>query len=82
MLLAFICFTFMSLSGSTEALTDRGREGLHCLLRRRLSAVQAQQSAACTTYQRVLGLQALSLDDSSTDDEENFDNSSSSDDEL
>ncbi|XP_029916449.1 uncharacterized protein LOC115365531 [Myripristis murdjan] len=66
---------------STEALTGRGREGLFCLLRKRLSAVKAQQGAARTTYQRVLGLQALSLDDSSTDDEENLDSSSSSDEE-
>lgn len=72
----------MSLSGSTEALTGRGREGLLCLLRRRLSRVEAQQGAARTLYQRVLGFQAFSLDDSSTDDEENLDSSSSSDEEL
>ncbi|MEQ2160158.1 hypothetical protein GOODEAATRI_030609 [Goodea atripinnis] len=62
--------------GSIEALMRRGREGLLSLLRRRLSAVRAQQGAARTTYQRVLGLQGLSLDDSSTDDE-NLDSSSS-----
>ncbi|XP_041841216.1 uncharacterized protein LOC121639787 [Melanotaenia boesemani] len=65
---------------STEALTERGREGLLCLLRRRLSAVQAQQGAARSIYQCVLGLQALSLDDDSTD-EENL-GSCSSDEEL
>lgn len=81
-LVSFVYFLLMSLSGSTEALTERGREGLLCLLRRRLSAVKAQQDAARTTYQRALGLQALSLDDSSTDDEENLDSSSSSDEEL
>ncbi|MED6254052.1 hypothetical protein ATANTOWER_013725 [Ataeniobius toweri] len=62
--------------GGTEALTGRGREGLLCLLRRRLPAVRAQQGAARTTYQCVLGLQGLSLDDSLTDNE-NLDNSSS-----
>ncbi|XP_041825540.1 uncharacterized protein LOC121629810 [Melanotaenia boesemani] len=56
-------------AGSTEALMERGREGLLCLLRRRLSAVQAQQGAARSIYQCVLGLQALSLDDDSTDEE-------------
>ncbi|MEY6150785.1 hypothetical protein WJE43_25210 [Salmonella enterica subsp. enterica serovar Corvallis] len=61
--------------GSIEALMGRGREGLLSLLRRRLSAVRAQQGAARTTYQRVLGLQGLSLDDST--DDENLDSSSS-----
>ncbi|MED6278377.1 hypothetical protein CHARACLAT_023240 [Characodon lateralis] len=65
--------------GSIEALMGRGRERLLSLLRRRLSAVRAQQGAARTTYQRVLGLQGLSLDDSSTDDD-NLDSSSSDED--
>ncbi|KAM8865050.1 uncharacterized protein ACB058_006427 [Synchiropus picturatus] len=66
----------------TEALTGRGREGLLCLLKRRLSAIQAQQGAARSTlYQCVFGSQALSLDDSSTDDEEPHDSSSSTEDE-
>ncbi|KAM8842321.1 uncharacterized protein ACB058_013996 isoform 1-T1 [Synchiropus picturatus] len=65
----------------TEALTGIGREGRLCLLKRRLSAIQAQQGAARSTYQRVFGSQALSLDDSSTDDEEPHDSSSSTEDE-
>ncbi|XP_053710380.1 uncharacterized protein LOC128763070 [Synchiropus splendidus] len=65
----------------TDALTGRGHEGLLCLLKRRLSAIQAQQGAARSTYQHVFGSQALSLDDSSTDDEEPHDSSSSTEDE-
>ncbi|KAM8822281.1 uncharacterized protein ACB058_021519 [Synchiropus picturatus] len=65
----------------TEALTGIGREGRLCLLKRRLSAIQAQQGAARSTYERVFGSQALSLDDSSTDDEEPHDSSSSTEDE-
>ncbi|KAM8842322.1 uncharacterized protein ACB058_013996 isoform 2-T2 [Synchiropus picturatus] len=64
-----------------KALTGIGREGRLCLLKRRLSAIQAQQGAARSTYQRVFGSQALSLDDSSTDDEEPHDSSSSTEDE-
>ncbi|CAB1418713.1 unnamed protein product [Pleuronectes platessa] len=48
------------LSGSTDAFTERGREGLLCVLR-----VQAQQAAAGLTYS---GTAAQSLDDSSEDE--------------
>ncbi|XP_034556273.1 uncharacterized protein LOC117824805 isoform X2 [Notolabrus celidotus] len=67
---------------SAVALSERGREGLLCLLKRRLSVVQAQQGAARTIYQSVLGLQTVSVDDSSADEEENLETSSSSDEEL
>ncbi|CAB1460573.1 unnamed protein product [Pleuronectes platessa] len=48
------------LSGSTDAFTETGREGLLCVLR-----VQAQQAAAGLTYS---GTAAQSLDDSSEDE--------------
>ncbi|CAB1418811.1 unnamed protein product [Pleuronectes platessa] len=48
------------LSGSTDAFTETGREGLLCVLR-----VQAQQAAAGLTYS---GTAAQSFDDSSEDE--------------
>ncbi|CAB1440254.1 unnamed protein product [Pleuronectes platessa] len=47
-------------SDCTDAFTERGREGLLCVLR-----VQAQQAAAGLTYS---GTAAQSLDDSSEDE--------------
>ncbi|XP_023816114.1 uncharacterized protein LOC111948256 isoform X1 [Oryzias latipes] len=64
---------------NTDALTEQGREGLLCLLKRRSTELRARQDAARKIYQNVLGLQALCLDDSSTD-EENLDSSSSDED--
>ncbi|KAM4530957.1 uncharacterized protein PAE49_023263 isoform 3-T4 [Odontesthes bonariensis] len=66
---------------STAALTESGREGLLCVLKRRLCKIQAQQTAARTTYQRILGQHMVSLDESSSG-EENLDSSSSTDEEL
>jgi len=42
---------------------EKGREGLLCVLKRRLYEVEAQLATACTTYKSILGLQTLSLDD-------------------
>ncbi|XP_062414077.1 uncharacterized protein LOC134122785 isoform X1 [Pungitius pungitius] len=63
---------------STEALTESGREGLLCILKRRLCEVQAQQTSARATYLHILGQHMVSLDDSSSE-EENLDSSSSTD---
>ena len=53
-------------SGSTEAFTEKGREGLLCVLKRRWHKVQAQQAAAGLTYS---GTATMSLDDSSAEEE-------------
>ncbi|XP_032365742.1 uncharacterized protein LOC116683353 [Etheostoma spectabile] len=65
---------------STAGLMEKGREGLLCVLKRRLCEVEAQLATARTTYKSILGLQTLSLDDFS--EEEDSENSSSSDEEL
>ncbi|KAE8287596.1 hypothetical protein D5F01_LYC13644 [Larimichthys crocea] len=65
---------------STEGLMEKGREGLLCVLKRRLCEVEAQMATARTTYKNILGLQTLSLDDFS--EEEDFENTSSTDEEL
>ncbi|TKS90332.1 hypothetical protein D9C73_024464 [Collichthys lucidus] len=65
---------------STEGLMGKGREGLLCVLKRRLCEVEAQMATARTTYKNILGLQTLSLDDFS--EEEDFENTSSTDEEL
>ncbi|KAF6715261.1 hypothetical protein FQA47_005410 [Oryzias melastigma] len=65
---------------TTEALTEQGREGLLCLLKRRIGELHVQQDAARNTYHHALGLQASCLDDSSTDEEQS--ESSSSDEEI
>ncbi|XP_035006830.1 uncharacterized protein LOC118103835 [Hippoglossus stenolepis] len=66
--------------GSTEALAETEREGLLCVLKRRLHEVKAHQAAAGRTYQHILG-QQTTLDDSSSE-EENLESNSSSDEEL
>ncbi|KAI4801695.1 hypothetical protein KUCAC02_019573 [Chaenocephalus aceratus] len=65
---------------STEALTERGREGLLCVLKKQLHQVKAQQAMARIAYQCILGQQTVSLDDSS--EEQPSDSSSSTDEEL
>ncbi|KAK5913278.1 hypothetical protein CgunFtcFv8_007823 [Champsocephalus gunnari] len=65
---------------STEALTERGREGLLCVLKKQLHKVKAQQAMARIAYQCILGQQTVSLDDSS--EEQPSDSSSSTDEEL
>ncbi|KAK7128352.1 hypothetical protein R3I94_016807 [Phoxinus phoxinus] len=65
---------------STEGLMEKGREGLLCVLKRRLCEVEAQLATARTTYKSILGLQTLPLDDFS--EEEDFENTSSTDEEL
>lgn len=65
---------------STEGLMENGREGLLCVLKRRLCEVEAQLATARTTYKSILGLQTLSLVDLS--EEEDFENTSSTDEEL
>lgn len=52
-----------------EALTERGREGLLCVLKRHLFQIQALQATARTMYQHVLGQQMVSLDDSSEEED-------------
>lgn len=71
------CHTF---SGSIDALTDTGREGLFSIFKRRLWDIRNQQAATHTLYQQILGLQMVSLE--SSDEEENLDSDSSTDDEL
>ncbi len=53
----------VTFSGSTEGLMEKGREGLLCVLKRRLCEVEAQLATARTTYKSILGLQTLPLDD-------------------
>ncbi|XP_058625548.1 uncharacterized protein LOC131536554 [Onychostoma macrolepis] len=65
---------------STEGLMEKGREGLLCVLKRRLCEVEAQLATARTTYKSILGLQTLPLDDFS--EEEDSENTSSTDEEL
>ncbi|XP_033948171.1 uncharacterized protein [Pseudochaenichthys georgianus] len=65
---------------STEALTESGREGLLCVLKKQLHKVKAQQAMARIAYQCILGQQTVSLDDSS--EEQPSDSSSSTDEEL
>ncbi|TKS92484.1 hypothetical protein D9C73_025314 [Collichthys lucidus] len=65
---------------STEGFMEKGREGLLCVLKRRLCEVEAQMATARTAYKNILGLQTLSLDDFS--EEEDFENTSSTDEEL
>ncbi|KAK5911766.1 hypothetical protein CesoFtcFv8_001705 [Champsocephalus esox] len=65
---------------STEALTERGREGLLCVRKKQLHKVKAQQAMARIAYQCILGQQTVSLDDSS--EEQPADSSSSTDEEL
>ncbi|ROJ66255.1 hypothetical protein DPX16_16518 [Anabarilius grahami] len=65
---------------STEGLMENGREGLLCVLKRRLCEVAAQLATARTTYKSILGLQTLPLDDFS--EEEDSENTSSTDEEL
>ncbi|CAM4491361.1 unnamed protein product [Leuciscus chuanchicus] len=65
---------------STEGLMEKGREGLLCVLKRRLCEVEAQLATACTTYKSILGLQTLSLHDFS--EEEDLEYTSSTDEEL
>ncbi|KAK0149828.1 hypothetical protein N1851_009421 [Merluccius polli] len=45
---------------STEGLMEKGREGLLCVLKRRLCEVEAQLAKARTTYTSILGQQTLS----------------------
>lgn len=59
---------------------EEEREGLLCVLKRRLSEVQAQLTRACTIYKSIVGLQTLSLVDFS--EEEDLENTSSTDEEL
>lgn len=59
---------------------EKGREGLLCVLQRRLREVEAQLAKARTTYKSILGLQTLPLDDFS--EEEDSENTSSTDEEL
>lgn len=59
---------------------ENGREGLLCVLKRRLCEVAAQLATARTTYKSILGLQTLPLDDFSED--EDSENTSSTDEEL
>ncbi|KAI4827077.1 hypothetical protein KUCAC02_030503 [Chaenocephalus aceratus] len=63
-----------------KALTERGREGLLCVLKKQLHKVKAQQAMARIAYQCILGQQTVSLDDSS--EEQPSDSSSSTDEEL
>lgn len=65
---------------STEGLMEKGREGLLCVLKRRLCEVEAQLATARTTYKSILGLQTLPLDDFS--EEEDLESTSSTDEEL
>ncbi|XP_058494830.1 uncharacterized protein LOC131465891 [Solea solea] len=65
---------------STEGLMEKGHEGLLCVLKKRLCEVEAQLATARTTYNSILGLQTLSLDDFS--EEEDLENTSSTDEEL
>ncbi|XP_028440127.1 uncharacterized protein LOC114559580 isoform X2 [Perca flavescens] len=65
---------------STDGLMEKGREGLLCVLKRRLCKVEAQLATARTTYKSILGLQTLSLDDFS--EEEDLENTSSTDEKL
>lgn len=53
---------------STEGLMEKGREGLLCVLKRRLHKVEAQLATARTTYKSILGLQTLPLDDFSEEE--------------
>ncbi len=46
----------VTFSGSTEGLMEKGREGLLCVLKRRLCEVEAQLATARTTYKSILGL--------------------------
>lgn len=59
---------------------ENGREGLLCVLKRRLCEVEAKLAKARTTYRSILGLQTLSLDDFS--EEKDLENTSSTDEEL
>ncbi len=70
----------VTFSGSTEGLMEKGREGLLCVLKRRLCEVEAQLATARTTYKSILGLQTLPLDDFS--EEEDLESTSSTDKEL
>ncbi|CAM4587224.1 unnamed protein product [Leuciscus chuanchicus] len=65
---------------STEGLMEKGREGLLCVLKRRLCEVEAQLATARTTYKSIFGLQTLSLHDFS--EEEDLEYTSSTDEEL
>lgn len=47
---------------------EKGREGLLCVLKRRLREVEAQLAKARTTYKSILGLQTLPLDDFSEEE--------------
>lgn len=59
---------------------ENGREGLLCVLKRRLCEVEAKLAEARTTYRNILGQQTLSLDDFS--EEKDLENTSSTDEEL
>lgn len=62
-----------------DGLMERGREGLLSVLKRRLCEVQQQLATARSNYRSVVGLQTVSFDDLS--DEEDSENTSSTDEE-